>query len=153
MTMATASSTALSQSPLLWALECVRLPTPTGSKLFGEMVYSYQAAILADRSQRILVLKSRQVGITTVAAIGLLHEAIHWPRRLGLVISRDQSAAQDVIGKVVEIMDGLDDPPRLVKENQSELVLENGSRLVSQPATPRSGCCRSRAAGSCLASW
>ena len=135
MTMATAP--ALSQSALFWALECVRLLGPDGPRSF--VPYPYQAALLADRGQRQLVLKARQTGITTVAAIAEAHGAIYEPRSLGLIVSRDLTAAQNVIRCVVDILDGLDDPPRRVKENQSEIVLENGSRIVSQPATSKAG--------------
>ena len=84
MTTATLSSV-LAQSPLIWALEKVRLP---GGEPFTP--YPYQATFLADRSPRQIVLKSRQVGVTTVAAIRICHEAIFVPRSLGLVISRDR---------------------------------------------------------------
>ena len=87
--------TTLAASPLIVALECVRLPTPRGTEPFKP--YSYQAALLADRSPRQLILKARQTGITTTEAIDELHEAIFAPRSLGLIISRDLSAAQTVI--------------------------------------------------------
>ena len=127
----------LAQSPLLWALEAVRLPSPGGHQRF--VPYPYQAAILADRSPRQIVLKARQVGITTAAAIAVAHECIFRPRSLSLIISRDQVAAQGVLRIVSEIMDGLDDRPPRIKESQSEIVLENGSRIVSQPATAKAG--------------
>lgn len=137
MVTSTRASATLAASPLIWALECVRLPGPRGPEPFRP--YTYQATLLADRKPRQLILKSRQVGVTTVAAIRVLHEAIHAPRSLSLVISRDLVAAQNVVRLVLDIVGGLDAPPRLVKENQSELVFENGSRIISQPATERSG--------------
>ena len=136
MTTATASAT-LAASPLIWALECVRLPGPRGAEPFRP--YTYQATLLADRSPRQLVLKARQTGITTTEAIDELHEAIFVPRSLGLIISRDLTAAQNVIRIILDIIGELDDPPRLVKENQSELAFDNGSRIVSQPATAKAG--------------
>ncbi len=69
----------------------------------------------------------------------MAHEAIYRPRSLALTISRDLVAAQNVIRTILDIMDELDDPPRLIKENQSEIALENGSRIVSQPATAKAG--------------
>jgi len=122
---------------LVWALESVRLPTPTGWQPFRP--YPYQATLLADRSQRRIVLKSRQVGITLTVGIEIAHEAIHRPRSVALVVSKSQADAQKVIGDTLDIMDGLDEPPGRVKENESEIVLENGSRIVAQPATPKAG--------------
>jgi hypothetical protein len=136
MTTATVERT-LAASGLIWSLECVRLPTPNGPAPFRP--YPYQAALLADRSPRQLVLKARQTGITTIEAIDELHEAIYMPRSLGLIISRDLAAAQNVIRMILDIIAELDDPPRLVKENQSELAFDNGSRIVSQPATAKAG--------------
>jgi len=129
----------LAQSPLIWALEAVRLPTPQGTIPFCESVYPYQAALLADRNQRQLVLKARQVGITTAAAIRIAHECTFQPRSLALVVSRDQGAAQEVIRQVLGIMDELDDPPVRVKEGMAEVELANGSRVVSQAATAKAG--------------
>lgn len=129
----------LAQSPLIWALEAVRLPTQEGSTPFCQAVYPYQAALLADRSPRQLVLKARQVGITTAAAIRIAHECIYQPRSLALIVSRDQSAAQEVIRQVLGIMDELDDPPERIKESLSEVGLANGSRIVSQAATAKAG--------------
>ena len=128
MTTATEETT-FAASPLIWALERVKLPTPRGTEPFKP--YPYQAALLADRSPRQLILKARQTGITTTEAIDELHEAIFAPRSLGLIISRDLSAAQNVIRIILDIIAELDDPPRLVKENQSEIAFENGSRIVS----------------------
>lgn len=113
------------------------MPGPHGAEPFRP--YPYQAVLLSDRSQRRLALKSRQVGLTTTAAIEVAHEAIHRPRSLSLVISRDLVAAQNVIRTILDIFTELDAPPRLVKENQSEIVLENGSRVISQPATAKAG--------------
>ena len=135
--MSKAPSSALAKSPLIWALECVRLPGPEGPKPF--MPYPYQASFLADRSPRIVTLKARQTGCTTAAAIKVAHESIFQPRSLSLIISRDQAAAQNVIRVVTEIMDELDDPPVRVRESMSEIALDNGSRIVSQPATAKAG--------------
>ena len=44
-----------------------------------------------------------------------------------------------MVGKVVDMLDELDGAPARVKENQSEIVLENGSRIISQPATAKAG--------------
>src|SRR3989442_12131328 len=132
-----ATAPALSQSPLLWALEAVRLPTPEGLQPFRP--YSYQARLLSDRSPRVLVLKSRQVGITLTAALRVAHEALFKPQSLPLVISGDQDAAAHVLDIVYGVLDGLDEPPRLVKRNAFEAGLENGARIGWQPAKEKPG--------------
>lgn len=135
--MTSVTAPVLAQSPLLWALEAVRLPSPGGHQRF--VPYPYQAAILADRSPRQIVLKGRQVGITTAAAIRVLHEAIFERRSLSLVISKDQASAQEVIRIVGDMLDWLDDAPRRVNESMGEIALENGSRVISQASTTKAG--------------
>ena len=124
-------------SPLVWALESARLFGPKGATPF--VPYPYQAALLADRSPHRVVLKSRQVGITQVVAVEMAHELVYRPRSLILVVSRDQRAAESVIGMVLQVFDLLDSPPGLEKQNQSELLLQNGSRVVSQAASSKAG--------------
>jgi phage FluMu gp28-like protein len=124
----------LAGSALFWALEEVRLPD--GSAFDP---YRYQAAFLADRSPSRLVLKARQVGMTTAVAVEIAHEALFIPRSLALVISKDQPSASEVIGKVRDVYENLAEPPRFVKDNEGELVLANGSRIVSQAATKKAG--------------
>ena len=136
MTTATVEQT-LAASPLIWALERVRLPSAPGPEPFWP--YPYQAQLLADRSPRIIVLKARQTGVTTAAAIRMAHEAIFRPRSRSLVVSRDQVAAAHVLSIVYGIFDLLDEPPRLSKRNTFEVLLENGSSIRSEAATPKAG--------------
>ena len=135
--MVDAPTNVLQASPLVWALDSARLFGPKGATPF--VPYPYQAALLADRSPHRVVLKSRQVGITQVVAVEMAHELVYRPRSLILVVSRDQRAAESVIGMVLQVFDLLDSPPGLEKQNQSELLLQNGSRVVSQAATSKAG--------------
>ena len=101
--------------------------------------YSYQSDILADEADRILVLKARQVGLSRTASILLAHSALHKPRNVALVVSRDQNAASNVLSMVYEILDNLDDRPTFERRGVYECMLANGARIVSQPATPKAG--------------
>jgi len=137
MTTATIEQT-LAASPLIWALEAVRLPGPGGPQPF--VPYSYQATLLADRSPTLLVLKARQVGITTAAVVRELHEMVHRPRSLVLAISKSQGDADELVRLAAEVLAELGDAaPRRVNDAQREIELENGSRMVSQPATAKAG--------------
>lgn len=128
---------ALAQSPLLWALETVRIPMPDGAQPFQP--YKYQGSLLADRSTRQLILKARQVGITLAVAIREAHAALFQPQSLVLIISRDQKAAADVLSTIYDVYDGLDEPPALTRRNTLEATLANGSRIISQAATAKAG--------------
>ena len=131
--MVTATSPILTASPLAWAVDAVRLD---GQPF---RAYDYQGSILTDRNPRQLILKSRQVGVTLAIAIREAHAAIFQPGSLALIVSKDQRAAADVLGRIYAIFDELDEPPELVRQNTLEAVLVNGARIVSQPATSKAG--------------
>lgn len=123
------------RSPLAWAIDQVRLVTPAGLEPF--VPYAYQAALLADREPRAIVLKARQVGISQSAAVLIAHEALFKSNATVLLVSRDQGAAGHLLAMVYAIFDELDDPPVYAKRGTFECELANGSRIISQPATAK----------------
>ncbi len=125
---------ALAQSPLLWALE--RLHRLNGRPF---TLYDYQLHVLANRSPRVLVLKSRQVGLSTAAAIRAAHELLFNERAMVLVVSRDQDAAGHFLATVLDILDSLAEPPDFTRRGVFEAQLKNGSRILSQAATGKAG--------------
>ena len=127
----------LARSALSWAIECVKLVTPVGVQDFAP--YPYQAAFLADRSTRVMVNKARQVGVSQSAAILAAHHAIFTAKATVLVVSRDQNAAGGFVSMVYDVLDGLDESPVFEKRGTFECLLANGSRIVSQAATPKAG--------------
>src|SRR3990170_8500220 len=122
MTTATA---VLAASPLAWAMHRVKLPGPLGPIAF--VPYGYQATLLADRSPCVIVLKARQVGITTAAVIRELHEMVHRPRSLVLAISKSQGDADELVrlagGGLAEVGGAA---PRRANDAQREIALGNG---------------------------
>jgi phage FluMu gp28-like protein len=108
--------------------------------------WRYQSRLLADRSRRRLVLKARQIGFSQSLALEALHGAITRPYDTTLIISRNGDAARQLIGYCYNALLGLppSERPRLVKENQGEIELENKSSIVALAATRGAG--RSRIA-------
>ena len=132
--MITATSPLIAASPLAWALDSVRLDEQPFTP------YPYQAALLADRSTRRIILKARQVGMSTAVAIEAAHLALHTPRSLVLMVSRSQDAAVHLLGLVYAILDGLAEPVGYAKRNELEAVLaHNGAMVKSLPANPGTG--------------
>lgn len=127
-------NSALAQSPLLWALESLK--SLVGQSL---ILYRYQVALLADRAPRIIVLKARQVGLSTAAAILSAHELLFNPHGMVLVVSRDEKAAGDFMATVCEILDSLEEPPDFQRRGVYEAQLDNGARIVCQAATAKAG--------------
>lgn len=125
-------------SCLAWARENATIVLPTeGRQSFRP--YPYQAALFNDLSPRRIILKARQTGISNAVAIEALHKAITRPDSTELIVSRNQEAAGVLVRYCQHTLNGLRNPPRLVNENQSVLVFENGSRIMSLPATPSTG--------------
>jgi hypothetical protein len=127
-----------SLSALEWAKANATIVLPTeGRRPFKP--YGYQVRFLEDDSRYRIVLKSRQTGISNAIAIEALHKALTRPDSTELFVSKDQKAAGVLVRYCQHILNGLRTPPPLRLENQSELAFENGSRIISLPATPSTG--------------
>lgn len=125
-------------SALEWARANATIILPTeGRQPFHP--YDYQVRFLEDGSRFRVVLKSRQTGMSNAIAIEALHKAITRSDSTELFVSKDQKAASVMVRYCQHTLNGLRTPPRLVNENQSELTFENGSRIISLPATPSTG--------------
>lgn len=132
--MVTATSPLIAASPLIWAEDAVQLDDKP------IRLHSYQMTLLTDRSPRRIVLKARQVGMSTAVAIEAAHLALHQPRSLVLMVSRSQDQAVYLLGLVYRVLDGLAEPVDYAKRNELEAVLaHNGAVLKSLPANPGTG--------------
>jgi hypothetical protein len=132
--MAIQAQALLAHSPLLWAENtplCVVHPTKGRIRFEG---YQYQKALLADRSPARLVCKSRQVGITAVLALETCHIALHQPGATILWLSKDREAASLALGYAKTALRGLD--AKLERDAETFIRLENGSKVISLPASP-----------------
>ena len=107
------------------------------------------------RERLVVFLKARQLGISWLVC-GFVHRACTlYDGQPWLLLSRGQLEANELTRRVGLLHREHQDAavlPRLVKDNLSELVWENGSRVVSLPATKDAG--RSfTAAGVVLDEW
>jgi len=102
--------------------------------------YDYQRDFLAgyDQPGRI-ILKARQIGFSQVFALEALYAAIHEPESTILLISRSQDLAVNLLRACYQTHASLRNAPNLVKENESEMGLANGSRIKSIPANRSTG--------------
>lgn len=126
--------------PLDWAHRRGTLRTAEGRTLrYGDpgVARPYQDALLVDTAPRVIVAKSRQIGISQAAAFIVAVEMLN--AGTVLVISRDQGAAGDFLGYVRTALLGDPEAPELVTDNAYELALANGGTAVAQPATRKAG--------------
>jgi hypothetical protein len=125
-------------TPRAWAEAHATLVLAEGRVRFQP--YTYQAAILDDRSPRRLILKARQTGISNTVAIEALYAALTMPDTTALFVSRNQDAARELIRYCQHTLSGLGIAmPAMVSENQGSLEWANGSRIVSLPSNPSTG--------------
>lgn len=124
--------------PLAWAVAKATIPHPVRG-LIPFTPYPYQADFLQQRAVRRLILKARQIGFSQIFALEALHTASHTEEATILFVSRSQDLATNLLRYCYVAYNRLRDAPGLVKANESELGLANGSRIKSIPANRSTG--------------
>jgi hypothetical protein len=120
-----------------------------------EVVEQIDAAIAAGdftEVERILDLKSRQLGASWLFLGILLYLGSFWGHRLFLIVSQSGADAQAHMHRLKVMRESVAEPRwrrGLVKDNTTELVFDNGSRYEAGKATKRYG--RGKAAFAALA--
>ncbi len=93
----------------------------------------WQAAMLRSAARQLIMLCSRQSGKSTVAAILALHEAIHKPSALVLLLSPSLRQSQELFRKVKDSHNALPSVVPVEQESALQLTFENQSRIVALP--------------------
>lgn len=96
----------------------------------------WQCSVLRSSSPRILQLCCRQSGKSTTTSILALHTALYLSQSLVLLLSPSLRQSTELFRKVKGFYVELGRPVPSVQESVHTLVLENGSRIVSLPASP-----------------
>jgi hypothetical protein len=121
-----------------WAVAKATLRTADGRVLrYADVRRDYQDALLRDTARRVIVAKSRQIGISQTVAFIVAAEM-----RSGgtaLIISRDQVEAGRFLRYVRTAIAGDPDAPPLATDNTYELEFATGGQAIAQPATPKAG--------------
>lgn len=118
----------------------VRITHPVHGSMPFEM-FDYQETTLDDilNEQRILVLKARQIGYTTIISAYVLWLCIFHPHRTVIVLSKTQDDAEEIVAKIKHGWDYLPEWMRnrganLVTDNLQELKWSNGSKVEALPS-------------------
>jgi hypothetical protein len=93
----------------------------------------WQETALRSRSERVLMLCSRQSGKSTVTSCIALHSALYEPESLVLLVSRTERQSGELYAKVRQSYDRLGRPVEAVRELALSMELANGSRIVALP--------------------
>ena len=106
--------------------------------LLSSYLLPYQRKWLADASQRVIILKSRQIGATWVGiALRALLEALEW-RHDVYVMSYRLDSAKEILTDISVWCDIFTaaDAPINAEVTATRITLPNGSRIIALPASP-----------------
>jgi len=92
----------------------------------------WQVEVMRSEARRHLILCSRQAGKSTTIGAKAAHGLVYRPG-LYLVIAPTLRQSRLLFKKASAVYRNLADVPRIVKDNETELELENGSQLVALP--------------------
>lgn len=133
-----ARRTAPPPSVVAWAETTAQIVHPARGRI-PFRPYPYQRTFLACPDSRRIILKARQIGFSQVFALEALYTAITRPESTILLVSRSQDLAINLLRYCYQTYNNLIAAPALVKENESEIGIENGSRIKSIPANRSTG--------------
>lgn len=118
------------------ALDLVRALDPVALALAAGMVPDpWQERVLRSRSLALLLSVTRQGGKSTVCALLAVWVAVYEPGSLVLLVSPSQRQSGELLKKCLSFYRVLGRPVPAEQESATTLALENGSRIVSLPAT------------------
>jgi hypothetical protein len=103
------------------------------------MLLSYQHRWLNDKSRYKIALKARQIGFTTVICFEAIEMALENKCRI-LILSTTERQSREVMERIYDILNVAKRVKnlKLPRETRTEIMMPNGSRIISLPASPAS---------------
>jgi intein/homing endonuclease len=128
--------------PIYFMKKYCKIQHPTKGKIpFHLYAFQEQTLLEVDRHRFNLILKSRQLGISTLSAAYSVWKMIFTEDYNILVIAIKQEVAKNLVTKVRVMYDGLPSWMRVqtVEDNKLSLRLANGSQIKAVAASPEAG--------------
>lgn len=125
-------------------LEFIDLETASG--IPGAKWEPFQVRYLNNETRWAIDVKSRQIAWSFTAALDAVIDGVLEKDTVHVFVSINQDEAREKIRYARAIIDAIDPPvrPRLIRDSQTELEFDNGSRLISHPCRPPRGKPRAR---------
>lgn len=130
-------------SPYYFISNYCSFTLPGVGELSAKTLYYYQKEILRDfiNWKKVVLTKSRQTGLSTLMSLVFFWKVIFFPKEWGVIISKDGTSAEDVLGKIKENLKNI---PywlglKTVTNNSKSLRFNNGSRISSFARSPSAG--------------
>lgn len=121
----------LLSDPVLWAQYCLKIADKRG-RLVPFRFNDEQRELVRRLEKYNIVLKSRQLGITSVSCALSLYYCHTEPGAVCLLMSYSQDSARGIFEKLKALWTEMPDAIRLpeLTNNRSELKFSNGSRII-----------------------
>ena len=122
------------------------LDLPAATLIEGASWEPFQIQFLNNSTRFGIDVKARQIAWSWTAAADAVADGIVNPGTPHVFVSINQDEAKEKIRYAKAIIQALDEPvrPRLRQNAQTEIELDNGSRLISHPCRPPRGKARAR---------
>jgi hypothetical protein len=128
--------------PIYFMKKYCRIQHPTRGKiLFHLFPFQEETLQQLDKNRFNIILKSRQLGISTLSAAYAVWKMIFTPDYNVLVIAIKQEVAKNLVTKIRVIYDNLPSWMKVqtVEDNKLSLRLANGSQVKAVAASPEAG--------------
>ena len=130
------------QDPVYFMKKYCWIQHPTRGRIQFNL-YKFQEGVLnlLNKNDRSIILKSRQLGISTLSAGIALHMMLFQKDKAILVVATKQDTAKNLVTKVKFMYDGLPSWLKLgfIENNKLALRLKNGSQIKAVSAASDAG--------------
>lgn len=117
----------------LWLLNFVKI-LDAENNLISFKINKAQKDFLENRSKYNIILKSRQLGFSTLSLGIMLYYAYRIPNSTYLMVAHNKPSLRELFNRLKTMQNSIPDKIRLDedKNNRDELGLSNGSRIIVQ---------------------
>lgn len=112
-------------------------PVRFAQVLCGAELWDHQIAVARSSARYRIICSGRQAGKSRLLAILALFQGFTKPGSLTLVVSAGETAAKRLLEEIATLASAEILAPSVVEDNQTILVLSNGSRIMSVPASQK----------------
>lgn len=123
----------INKSPELWLKNFVKIIDANNNTIPFE-IHDAQKEFLDNRSRFNNILKSRQLGFSTLSLGLMLYYAYTLPNTTYLMVAHNKVSLRELFNRLKFMQQSIPEPIQLKEEknNREELVLNNGSRIIIQ---------------------
>ena len=127
-----------------FAVEFIDLPA--AAQVEGARWEAFQLAFLNNDSRLSLDVKSRQIAWSFISTVDAVVDGVLNPNTPHVFVSLNQDEAKEKIRYTRAVIEAIDSParPKVLRDSQTEIELENGSRFISHPCRPVRGKAQAR---------